>query len=98
MAIGKVPGIVGLLVELYNYFWPEIESLVVMSLNSSLYVRKLSSEQTRVIITLLPNEGKILIKKIENWRPSLLLNVDFKIVASYISTKLMQVLLSILIN
>ncbi|PIK58954.1 hypothetical protein BSL78_04121 [Apostichopus japonicus] len=62
-----------------------------MSLNSGYLISKLSSEQGRAVITLLPKDGKD-IKKISNWRPISLLNVDYKIAASCISARLKEVL------
>ena len=95
MANGKVPGTDGLPVEFYRLFWPEIKHLVIMSLNSGYLVGKLSTEQSRGIITLLPKEG-FLVKKVQNWRPISLLNVDYKIAAACIASRLKGVLHNII--
>ena len=58
---------------------------------------KLSIEQRRSIITLLPKKDKLL-KLLKNWRPISLLNADFKILAKVFGLRMKEILPTIISN
>ena len=63
--------------EFYTAFWEDLE-LLVDSLNYSYDYGELSNSQKQAIITLLEKKDKDK-RKISNWRPISLINVDAKI-------------------
>ena len=95
MKNGKSPGCDGFNVEFYKVFWINIKSLFIESINSAYESGKLSFDQRRGIITLIPKKGKkrILLK---NWRPISLLNTDYKILTKCLAIRLHGVLPSII--
>ena len=95
MAINKTPGCDGLTVEFYRYFWADIKSLVHDSFLYALQAGKLSTDQRRGIITLIPKKAKD-IRLLMNWRPISLLNTDYKILAKVLASRLQQALKEII--
>ena len=95
MKNGKSPGCDGFTVEFYKMFWKSIKPLFIESVNSAYESGKLSFDQRRGIITLIPKKGKkrILLK---NWRPISLLNIDYKILTKCLAHRLHSVLPSII--
>lgn len=75
---GKCPGSDGLSVEFYSKFWHLVEGPLLAALTTASGVGKLSTEQCRGIITLIPKKG-VDRRRVENWRPITLLNVDYKL-------------------
>ena len=49
----KTPGNDGLTIEFYKFFWPEVGTFVVDSLNYAFFHEELSSSQKQGVITLL---------------------------------------------
>jgi exonuclease III len=84
---GKSPGSDGLVREFYIFFWNRIKNLVCDSLKSGLDTGKLSIDQRRAILTLLPKKDKDA-RYIKNWRPLSLLNTDYKILAKALALRL----------
>ena len=95
MKNGKSPGCDGFTVEFYKLFWRNIKTLLIKSINYAFEYGKLSIDQRRGIITLIPKRGKkrILLK---NWRPITLLNTDYKILTKCLAIRLHSVLPSII--
>lgn len=93
---GKSPGSDGLTVEFYKHFWPLIGDTVVNSLNCAYSNTKMSDEQGRAVITLIPkpNKDPALVK---NYRPISLLNVDYKICSKALASRIKNVI-SFIIN
>ena len=58
MKNGRSPGSDGLVTEFYKFFWIDIKSLLLSSLNYDLATGKLSIEKRRGIITLIPKKDK----------------------------------------
>ena len=52
----KTPGTDGLTAEFYNFFWQDIKHSLLTSINYALRHEKLSIEQRRGIISLLPKK------------------------------------------
>ena len=76
----KTPGTDGLTAKFYKFFWQDIKHVLLASINYALVYGKLSVEQRRGIISLLPTKDKDHLY-LKNWRPITLLNVDYKILA-----------------
>ena len=91
MQNGKSPGCDGFSVEFYKVFWKNIKELFIESINTAYESGKLSFDQRRGVITLIPKRGKkrILLK---NWRPITLLNIDYKILTKCLAIRLHGVL------
>ena len=94
---GKSPGSDGFTVEFYKFFWKEIKMLVINSLNYAYQIGELSIEQKRGVITLIPKKGSIRTK-LNNWRPITLLNIDYKIAAKVLASRIKRVLPMIINN
>ena len=90
MKMNRSPGNDGLPVEFYKTFWNDINILVVNSLNEAFCKGKLSSTQTRAIMSLIFKKGDRQLLK--NWRPISLLNTDYKIAAFALANRLHRVL------
>ena len=97
MKNGKSPGTDGYTAEFYKFFWKDIGNFVLESLNESFNTGELSITQKQGLITLLPkgNKPRDLIK---NWRPITLLNVDYKLLAGALASRMKEVLPSIIQN
>ena len=92
---GKTPGTDGLTADFYQVFWQDVKDLVLDSLQFGFINGRLSTEQKRSVLRLLPKKGKDLTD-IKNWRPISLLNTDYKILASVLANRLQTVLPSII--
>ena len=86
----KAPGNDGLPAEFYKFFWEDIGKLVTYVIQEAAE-SGFSINQRRGIISLLEKPGKDM-KKIENWRPLSLLNVDYKILSKILATRMEKVL------
>ena len=91
MKPGKSPGTCGLTSEFYKFFWLDIKNMLVSSLNYNLKNGKLSVEQRRGILTLIPKKDKDRLY-LKNWRPLTLLNTDYKILAKALANRLTKYL------
>lgn len=87
----KTPGTDGLSAEFYLRFWNDISRPLIDSLNYSAFVGEFSISQRKGIISLIPKKDKdpFLLK---NWRPTTLLNVDYKLATKCIARRLRKVL------
>ena len=87
----KSPGNDGLTAEFYKTFWNSLGGLLVDSLNCAYDLGELSNSQKQAIIKLIKKKEKDK-RKICNWRPISLINVDAKIGSKAIATRLQRVL------
>ena len=94
MQLNKSPGEDGLPIEFYRTFWDEIKTYLINSYKYSLANGSLSITQKRGIISLLPKKNDLQLLK--NWRPLTLLNVDYKILAKLIATRLKSALIHLI--
>ena len=94
MQPNKSPGEDGLPIEFYRVFWTDIKHLLFNSYKYSLEIGSLSITQKRGVISLLPKKNDLALLK--NWRPLTLLNVDYKILAKIIATRLKETLLHLI--
>ena len=91
----KTPGCNGISVEFYKVFWDKIKHFIIESYDYSFENNILSLDQRRALLMLIPkgNKDKRLLK---NWRPISLLNVDYKIMAKALATRLQKVIPSVI--
>ena len=89
MGTGKSPGSDGLTSEFYKQFWEEVGDDVVQSINNA-FDKEMSICQKRGIITLLPKKDKPTYV-LNNLRPVMLLNMDYKIATKVIANRLAKV-------
>ena len=87
----KAPGTDGFTADFYKFFWPDIKTYVYNSFMYAFDTGKLSVEQRRAILTLLP-KGEKDIRYLKNWRPLSLLNTDYKILTKTLATRLQKVI------
>ena len=88
---GKSPGSDGFTTEFYKFFWAQIKQCVLDSLIYAYENGKLSIDQRRGIINLIPKKDKDL-RIIKNWRPISLLNTDYKIITKLLANRIKKVL------
>ena len=91
------PGSDGLTDKFYKIFWNDIKHFYIRSINYSYKNGSLTELQKQGVITLLPKPNKD-IKKLENWRPISLLNVDYKIATKAIANRNKPVITTIVDN
>ena len=72
-------------------FWEDLCEEMMESFNFAKVKKKMSIEQRRGIITLIPKKKKDPIY-LDNWMPLSLLNVDYKIATNAIARRLEKVL------
>ena len=94
MENNKTPGTDGLTLEFYRYFWNPVSKYIVESFNYGLQHGSLSISQRQGIISLIPKKKNT--EYLTNWRPVLLLNVNYKIATKTIALRLEKVLPSII--
>ena len=91
MKLGKTPGTDGLSVDFYIFFWNDLKDIVYNSIRDAFETNKMSEEQRRAVLRLIPKKDKD-ITDLKNWRPISLLNTDYKILAQTLSARLQKVL------
>jgi exonuclease III len=88
---GKSPGSDGFTPDFYKFFWPKIKQVFFDSLNFAEENEKLSIDQRRGIINLIPKKNKDP-RMLKNWRPISLLNTDYKIITKTLANRIKKVL------
>jgi hypothetical protein len=88
---GKSPGTDGFTPDFYKFFWPDIKNTVFESLSFAYEVEKLSIDQRRGIINLIPKKDKDP-RHLKNWRPISLLNTDYKIITKVLANRIKKIL------
>ena len=73
--------------EFYKRFWEDIKWLLLDQFQYAIKHGKLSIDQRRGVITTVPKGNKDRTK-LDNWRPISLLNVDYKIFAKVLASRL----------
>ena len=93
----KSPGLDGFTAEFYKFFWIDIGTFVLRSLNYAYRFGQLSVTQKQGVITCLPkpNKNRHFLK---NWRPISLLNVVYKLASSVIANRIKTVLDSLILE
>ena len=91
MSKGKAPGLDGLSVDFYQEFWEDVGLLVLNSLLTSKQKGKLTPDQHRDVVKLIPKKRKNPCF-VRNLRPITLLNVDVKILTKALASKMKDIL------
>lgn len=87
----KSPGLDGFTVEFFKFFWPDLGTFILRSINYGFQIGELSITQKQGIITCLPKPNKCR-HFLKNWRPISLLNVIYKMASAVIANRLKTVL------
>jgi len=87
MENNKSPGSDGLSADFYKYFWENIKDLILDSFTHAFQSGKMSIEQRRGVISLIPKKDKD-VRFLKNWRPISLLNTDYKILTKVLACRL----------
>lgn len=95
MANNKSPGCDGLTAEFYKRCWFLISDVLLDCFNAAYTRGSLTPNQRRGIISLIPKKGKDR-RKLGNWRPIALLNLDYKILAKAIDNRISKVISSLI--
>ena len=94
MKLNKIPGIEGITVEFYKFFWQEISALVCGTIHEA--KRHGFTQCVRRGQISLMEKPKKDLNLIENWRPLSLLNIDYKIYAKLLSKRMQDVMQDII--
>ena len=86
MKEGKSPGEDGLTKEFYEHFFDILREELCELYNNMVLSRKQPESQKNAIVKLLFKKGDH--RKLKNWRPISLLNVDYKILSKIMTTRL----------
>ena len=73
--------------EFYKFFWADIGFFLLRAINFSDDIGSMSVSQRRSMITLIP-KAKQNREYLKNWRPILLLGVDYIIASTVIANRL----------
>ena len=90
MKNNKSPGPDGFTTEFYKFFWIDIGSFLIRSLNHGFQKGELSLTQKQGVINIIPKKDKPR-EFLKNWRPISLLNVSYKIASSCIANRIKTV-------
>ncbi|KAK3556545.1 hypothetical protein QTP70_009454 [Hemibagrus guttatus] len=91
---GKAPGIDGLPMDFYKFFWKELGEDLLEVLEESCRERCLPLSSRRTVITLLPKKGDH--QDIKNWRPVSLLCTDYKVMSKALANRLRDIMDSVI--
>ena len=93
----KSPGPSGFTAEFYKFFWKDINTYLINSLNTALRKGELSVSQKQGLIACFPKKDKSK-EYIQNYRPISLLNTAYKIASATIAARIKTVLHKIISN
>ena len=68
MKNGKLPGLDDFTIEFYNFFWNDLNPVLIRSFNQRYEKGYLSISQRQWVITCLPKEGKSKSYFKKDWR------------------------------
>ena len=87
----KSPGCDGLLAEVYQCFWTEIQEPYLAAIQHAVANGELHISARRGILTLIPKKDRDPLT-LKNWRPLTMLTIDYKLYAKVLDNRLKQVL------
>ena len=91
MAKNKTPGTSGFQVNLYMMFWIKLNQYLMQAFNYAYEIGQLNESARYGIISLRPKKGRDLAY-VKNWRPIILLNTNYKILAKTLSNRIRKIL------
>lgn len=91
MANNKTPGNDGLPPEFYKIFWDKLVIHFVRLVKACKELAKLHISARRGVICLLPKKDRDPLH-VKNWRPIVLLNTDYKIIAKALANRIKPLL------
>ena len=91
MPSGRTPGCDGLRPIIYVLLWKQLGPLLLNAINYACSQKELHLSARRGVINLIPKKDTDVIY-LKNWRPITLLNMDFKILAKVLATRMQSVL------
>ena len=91
MKLNKAPGLDGLPVEFYRTFWTHIKDLL-LELYRKCYDTGLLNPSSRKGVISLLLKGDKDPTFVKNWRPLTLLNLDYKIIAKLLASRMKKIL------
>lgn len=94
MKNGKTPGPDGLTKEFYITFWKILKEDLTDLLNNAYILKCTNKEWHQSTTTLVYKKG--CPKKLENWRPISLMNVDYKILSGILANRIKKTLPNII--
>ena len=83
----KSPGIDGLPADFYKVFYGRLKELLTDVFRECLKVKRIFTTGRTGIISLIPKKGKDL-RWVKNWRPIILLCVDYKILSKIVANRI----------
>ena len=87
----KTPGPCGLSVNFLKVFWGKLKILFTQLTNFVFKVKKVHTSARQGVITLIPKKNRD-VRMLKNWRPIILLCVDYKLIAKTIANRLKKIL------
>ena len=90
MSLNKSPGSDGLTVEFYRVFWEDIKLRVIGPFNEAFSEKELAETQNYSIIKLLFKKNNR--EELKNYRPIKIANIDFKLLANVLASRLHTVI------
>ena len=87
----KTPGIDGIPIDFYKFFWVDLGHFLIRSIQGAFEVGELSITQKRGIITCIPKGDKPR-EYLKNWRPITLLTADYKLLTTVMANRMKKVL------
>ena len=88
----SAPGLDGLPIEVYKFFWNDIKFFLFDCFKYSFQTGSLSPSQCDALICLLHKNPDLKRDDLANWRPIALLNADYKILAKVLARRLQSVI------
>lgn len=90
MANNKSPSVSGFSKEFFQFFWLDLETILMNYINQAKSQGHFFVTQRRAVITMIPKKGDQ--KKLKNKRAICLLDIVYKIVAKVLANRIMRVI------
>ena len=86
------PGLDGLPIEVYKFFWSDLKDILISCYNFCFDSGSLSPSQSEALICLLHKGKGADREEVTSWRPIALLNSDYKLIAKVFALRLQKVI------
>ena len=86
------PGLDGLPIEVYKFFWSDLKEMIINCFNFCFESGSLSPSQSEALICLLHKGKGADREEVSSWRPIALLNADYKLIAKVLALRLQKVI------